>query len=142
MHTLTVTRDTGEVHGFGMGSGGQLGVTTIANSSTPTLLLYKWNTPPPRQAVGGDSSTTDSSKRPHLQLLESAGKIEIESSVDPPSTRREEPMDIDDHDVMMSDQSVSTSDTNKSDWTEVISLRRIYAGGDQSFASVKIVSNL
>ena len=141
MHTLAVTRNTGEVYGFGMGSGGQLGGTTIANSSTPTLLLYKWNTPPPKPAVGGDSST-DSSKRPHLQLLDGAGKIEIESSVDPPSTTREEPMDIDEHDIMLSDQSVSTSVTNKSDWTEVIALRRIYAGGDQSFASVKIVSNL
>lgn len=135
MHTLAVTSDTGDVYCFGMGSGGQLGVTLTTNSSTPTLIQYNWNAPPPRQTTGGHSST-DFSKQEVPQLLESPRKIEIGSSVDPPSNG-EEAMDVDE---LVDVKNVSTSDTKESDWTEITTLRRVYAGGDQSFASVKIVS--
>lgn len=97
MHTLAVTRDTGEVFSFGMSTGGQLGARLKDHVSSSLLLLQtNWNISPPPDQFSNLPSPFHVS---HSQTFISSGQSlldmdneELGTSVDPPSP---DAMDVD-----------------------------------------------
>ncbi|XP_064386075.1 probable E3 ubiquitin-protein ligase HERC4 isoform X2 [Halichondria panicea] len=136
MHTLAVD-STGLVYSFGQGSGGQLGIPARTNVSTPSQIDHDFSVLPPRSVGSGLTKRILSPKEVPL----------CGTSVDPPT---DEPMELEEELTYSAQSSVesvcrtasmdSCSDNEQesrhSDWTNTACLRRVFAGGDQTFTTI------